>query len=142
GFYLDADATTMRITGDGPIASRLEGSLPKLFGSARGGMRYRMFRGDLDLHLYVQVRAWSAFRSRTLHTPTGLLILPEEGADELDPSSTIGVYVEAGVREATIFIAWENLAAGTPLMEGNMTVPVYPLPEQALRFGVFWPIWD
>ena len=50
--------------------------------------------------------------------------------------------VLAGVRSATLYVTYENLLSGTAVMPGTMLVPIYPLPEQRLRFGVFWPIFD
>ncbi len=47
---------------------------------------------------------------------------------------------EARVRDATLFFVYENALSGTALMTGNLIVPVYPLPAQRFRFGVFWPI--
>lgn len=131
---LDADASTLH--------RRRADALPVVFGRARLGARYRLFRGDLDLDLYLQGRAWSELRSRTLHRQTGLLILPPAGAQVFGPSGTLDVVAEAGVRTAKLFLAYENVLSGTSVMAGTLLVPVYPLPEQRLRFGVFWPIFD
>lgn len=144
GLYAAVDATiTSTLNASGrPLHPRVADALPKVHGSARSGLRYRLFRGDLDLHAFILARAWTAFRGRALHPPTGLLLLPEREAPVLGPASTISFIIEAGVREATIFLSYENAFAGTPLMDGTMHVPVYPIAEQVLRFGVFWPISD
>ena len=143
GWYVSLSGTYVAASGGGEqFESDVAEALPTLFGTGRGGLRYVLFRGDLDLHVYLEARAWSVFRSRVLHPPTGLLVLPASDNPLVGPSSTLSLYVEAGVRDATIFVAWENLAAGTDLMDGTMLVPIYPLPERGFRFGVYWPILD
>lgn len=142
GFYLSAEATLSQDASDADAPALIADVVPEVYGKSRAGLRYRLFRGDLDLHAFVEARAWSEFQSRSFHAPTGLLILPEGGGFRPGPSSTLGLFLEAGVREATIFVAWENILAGTQLMHGTMLVPIYPLPEQAFRFGVYWPILD
>ena len=117
------------------------GALPKWGGSGHLGVRYLLFAGDLDLNVSLRGFWWGSFRSRILHAPTGLLVLPNpDRVQPLPASGTLDVYTEGGVRGATLFVAWENVLSGTPLMAGNETIATYPLPEQQLRFGVYWPI--
>jgi hypothetical protein len=54
----------------------------------------------------------------------------------------LDVALKAGIRDATLFLTFENVLSGTSLQPGVLVVPVYPLPEQRFRFGVFWPIWE
>ena len=141
GLYLVAQPTFVRfrmpVTEDG---ARAAAALPELFGQARLGARFVLFQGDLDLNVYLRGRYWGRMRSRTLHPQTGLLVLPEADARTVDPSGTLDLFVEGGVRSAMVFLAYENMLSGTRLLAGNLIVPDYPLPERRLRFGVFWPI--
>ena len=143
GFYAHAQALLASGADDAPAARKQ--ALPRLSGQGRLGARYRLFTGDLRLDLSVRTRLWSAMTSRTLHAPTGLLVLAEDPTlfpegGRLPASATIDVVAEAGLRTAVLFVAYENVTSGTQLMAGNQVVPVYPLPATRLRFGVFWPI--
>jgi len=141
GLYLVVQPTLTHfrtpVSADG---ARAAAALPELFGQARLGARFPLFRGDLDLNVYLRGRYWGRMRSRTLHPQTGLLVLPEAGARTVNASGTLDLYLEGGVRSATLFLAYENILSGTRLLVGNLIVPDYPLPERRLRFGVFWPI--
>ena len=143
GFYGHMQGLLVTTAGAVP-AARMQ-AVPRYSGQGRVGLRYRLFTGDLRLDVSVRARAWSAMTSRTLHAPTGLLVLPEDpslypAAGRLPASAAIDAVAEAGVRTAVLFAAYENVASGTQLMAGNQVVPVYPLPAVRLRFGVFWPI--
>ena len=129
---LDADAT--------PDHRRIAGTLPAAFARGRLGARMLLFRGDLDLDLYLQGRAWTTMRSRDLQPQTGLLVVPLASARTFGPSGLLDVVAEAGVRGATLFFAYENALSGTALMPGTLLVPDYPYPAQRFRFGVYWPI--
>ena len=141
GLYLIAQPTLTHfrtpVSADG---ERAAAALPELFGQARLGARFPLFQGDLDLNVYLRGRYWGRMRSRTLHPQTGLLVLPEADARTVNASGTLDLYLEGGVRSATLFLAYENILSGTRLLVGNLIVPDYPLPERRLRFGVFWPI--
>lgn len=144
GFYLTA-APSVYLMADGNTSAErraLSGSMPELFVQGRMGLRYLLFQGDLDMDLYGQGRLWSSFRSRTLHPQTGLLALRRDDVRDVDGSAALDVVLEAGVRTAKIFVAFENLLSGTTLVIGNMLVPTYPLPQRRFRFGVYWPIQD
>ncbi len=144
GIYLSLTPTFYQF--DNPDASAehliLSRSLPEMYIRGRLGLRYVLFRGDLDMDLYGRGRLWSPFLSRTLHPETGLLVLRRDDAREVEASAALDVVLEAGVRTAKIFVAFENLLSGTTLVPGNMLVPNYPLPARRFRFGVFWPIQD
>lgn len=144
GFYLTVAPSVYQMADANVSAARqaLSGSMPELFVQGRMGLRYLLFQGDLDMDLYGQGRLWSTFRSRTLHPQTGLLVLRGDDARDVDGSAALDVVLEAGVRTAKIFVAFENLLSGTTLVPGNMLVPTYPLPQRRFRFGVFWPIQD
>ncbi len=144
GFYGLLQPSTVRLVnhGDSDLHTRTRRALPELFGRARLGARYLLFRGDLDLDAFAEAHVWSRTTGRALHPETGLLAVPLLGAMEFGPSSMLNVGIEAGVRDATIFAVFENVLSGTALMAGNLVVPVYPLPAQRLRFGVHWPIFD
>jgi hypothetical protein len=58
----------------------------------------------------------------------------------VDASGTLDIRFEAGIREAKLFFSLDNILAQL-VYPGALIVPVYPLPDQAFRFGVFWPIW-
>ena len=129
------------------LSSRVAETLPRAFGQGRLGARFVAFEGDLNADLYVKGRAWTRFRSRQFHPPTGLLAVPPVDAPVLEgtpqffgPGGTMDVGLEAGIREATLFFTMENVLSGTPVQPGTLIVPVYPLPERRFRFGVFWPI--
>ena len=148
GFYFTAQPAFVRfLNADASVRhARMEAALPEFFVQGRLGARYAIFGDDLALDLSLRGRFWTEMRSRTLHAPTGLLVLPRED-DDLFPASgllpssgMLDVVVEAGLRTATVFLAYENVLSGTQLLAGNLIVPVYPLPERRLRFGVFWPI--
>lgn len=138
--HLQPTASTFLNEDDSDLHARVAASLPSVFGEGRLGARFLLFRGDLDADLYLRGRFWSELRSRTLHPPTGLLALPEPTARVFGPSGTLAVFLEAAIRTATVFLAYENAFSGTPVQAGTLIVPVYPLPEQRFRFGVFWPI--
>jgi hypothetical protein len=105
-------------------------------------MRYVLFKGDLDFDAYAEAIAWSAFRSRTLEPQSGLLTVPLEDSREFGPSGRINLVLEASIREASVFLLYENILSGTALMTGNLIVPDYPLPARRFRIGVYWPIMD
>jgi hypothetical protein len=115
-------------------------TLPDFYGVARFGARYRIFRGDLDLDISVRGRFWTEFTGRVFHTQTGLLIIPTTAARPVESSATLDLIISGGVRTATLFLAYENFLAGTTALPGNLLVPLYPLADKRLRFGVFWPI--
>lgn len=123
-----------------PDATRLARSLPETFGEGRAGVRAVLFRRDLVLDAYARVRAWGASGSRSVHEPTGLLVL--NTAADVPASATLDIVAEARVRTATLHLAYDNALAGTALVSGVQVLPGYPLPPQRLRFGVFWPIFD
>lgn len=130
-----------------PATARVADTLPQMFGRARLGARFVAFVGDLNADVYVEGRGWTALRSRQFHPPTGLLAVPPANAPVIedvpqvfDPSGTMDIALQAGIREATLFLAYENVLSGTPLQPGVLIVPVYPLPERRFRFGVYWPI--
>jgi len=138
---LNADASLLH--------DRLARTLPTAFGQARIGARFVLFN-SLTADLYVRARGWSAMNSRWFHPPTGRLVVPPRqnpvpgpGApNQVGPSGTIDVRAEAQLRSATLFFTFQNVQAGTQLQLGTFVVPVYPLPPQQFRFGVFWPIFD
>ena len=144
GWYLTASTTVFDPTTAPSLPNYLSISqqLPEVFVKGRLGMRYRIFKGDLDFDLYTQGRLWSSFLGRTLHPETGLLVLRDASARHVESSATLDVVLEAKVRTAKLFIGFENLLSGTTLIIGNMLVPDYPLPQQRFRFGVHWPIWN
>ncbi len=141
GMYATAQSTLRGFprTGDA-LTRRMADSMPSVSGRSRLGARFVLFQGDLDVDAYAEGIAWSSMRSRMLHPQTGLLIVPVEGARIIGPSHMLHVGAEARVRDATLFFVYENALSGTALMTGNLIVPVYPLPAQRFRFGVFWPI--
>ncbi|MDA0684884.1 MAG: hypothetical protein O3A57_10740 [Bacteroidetes bacterium] len=116
-----------------------ERAAPDSWLSARFGVRALLFKSDLDLDAFVRVRGWNGMSGRRLHSVTGLLVLPSDGAD-VDSDWMVDLVAEGGVRGATLFLALENVLSGTNLQIGNLLVPDYPLPQQRLRFGVYWPI--
>ncbi len=112
-------------------------ALPGFFLQARLGARYALFQEDLGLDAFVRGRYWTSMRGRTLHAPTGLLV---RGLQDVPASGTVDMHIEATLRGATLLVAYENLLSGTPVLDGNLLVPTYPLPAQYLRIGVYWPI--
>ena len=144
GWYLTTSATVFNSATDPSIDNHasIAQQLPEVYIQGKLGMRYRIFKGDLDFDLYARGRLWSPFLGRTLHPQTGLLVLRPTDAREIDSSMTLDVVLEAKVRTAKFFLGFENLLSGTNLITGNLLVPDYPLPQQRFRFGVFWPIWN
>ncbi|MCY4158283.1 MAG: hypothetical protein OXE92_06200 [Bacteroidetes bacterium] len=114
--------------------------LPKWTLSGELGFRTVLFTGDLHLDVSLRGRSWSAMTSRTLHAPTGLLVLPFDQRRPVQGSYTIDIVLKGGVRTATVYILYENLTSNTRLLNGNELVADYPLPAGQLRFGVYWPI--
>ena len=137
GFYAEASPWIMHTSST--ISERVE-ALPNWAGSARVGLRYVLFTGDLDLNLSVRGRWWGRMYSRVLHAPTGLLVLTSPERPYVPSSGTIDINIEGRVRTATLFVAFENVLSGTTLLLGNEIIPAYPLPSQKFRFGVYWPI--
>ena len=125
-----------------PGAVRLSDTQPALWLNARLGARMLLFQGDLDADLYLRSHTWSAMKGRVLHPQTGLLVIPDAEARHFGGSGWLDVVLEADVRTASLFVAYENVLSGTKITLGNLHVPDYPLPERRLRFGVFWPIFD
>lgn len=144
GFYLTVSPTVYALQNPGTSSAHsvLGGSLPELYLQGRLGMRYVIFRGDLDLDVYTRARLWSDFDSRTLHAETGVLVLRPIGSRPVDASIAMDVVIEAGIRTATLFLSFENVLSNPALIVGNLLVPDYPLPAQRFRFGVYWPIQD
>jgi len=131
-----------------PLHERLARTLPRAFGRARLGARFVLFN-DLVTDLYLRARGWSAMNSRWFNPPTGRLVVPPRQSPvpaapsvDVGPSGTVDVRAEARFRGATLFFTFQNVQAGTQLQPGTFVVPVYPLPPQQFRFGVFWPILD
>ena len=142
GFYLTAQPTLVQFLNetDSPEHFRVRASLPRFFAQGQFGARYLLFNGDLDLDIALQGRFWTEFRSRLLHPPTGLLIVPLADARVFGPSGTLDVVIKGGIRAATLFVAFDNVLSGTQVQAGTLIVPTYPLPERRFRFGVYWPI--
>jgi hypothetical protein len=142
GIYVLLRPSWTHLLDDGGTATGalLEETVPRFHGSAQLGMRYVIFTGDFDFDLAVRARAWEPMRSRRLHTASGLLAVPASRESGVDGSVTLDLILVAGVRAASLFLAWENLLAGTTYIPGNMLVPVYPLSQKRLRFGIHWPI--
>lgn len=150
GLYAQGQGTLLEplTAGASPLHARLARTMPKAFGRARIGARFVLFT-DLITDFYVQARGWSAMNSRWFHPPTGRLVVPPlqtpiPNARGLDvgPNGTVDVRAEAHFLGATLFFTFQNVQAGTQLQPGTFVVPVYPLPPQQFRFGVFWPIFD
>ena len=118
----------------------VEHALPKWTLAGRFGLRAVLFKGDLHLDISVRGRSWSAMTSRTLHAPTGLLVLPSDQRQPVNLSHTLDLVVKGSIRTATVYVLYENMTSGTELMAGNELVADYPLPSGQLRFGVYWPI--
>jgi len=117
-----------------------EQSLPRRWASGRIGWKALLFQKDLDLDVYVRGHVWESMNGLRLHTPTGLLVLPEDPSSSVDGNWLVDVGAEGDVRGATLFFAYENIFSGTQAQIGNLLVPDYPLPRQRIRFGVYWPI--
>lgn len=137
GVYAEAIAWIMQSDYD---EAERRSVLPNWTVNTTAGVRYRMFAGDLILDVSLVGRAWSRMRSRVLHSPTGLLVLPSSARPDVSPSGTLDVMAKGQVRTATLFAAFENVLSGTAITPGIEIVPGYPLPAQRFRFGVFWPI--
>ena len=143
GFYLGIQPTfSPRTTPTDVVRNVTESARPEFFVRAVGGARYQLFSGDLDADLFVRATWWSEFAGLQFNVPTGLLALPASDAVSVPSASSLDIVLNAGIRTATLFLSLENVLAGTNLMEGNLLVPGYPLAEQRLRFGVYWPIFD
>lgn len=149
GLYASLQGTGLQFinASDAAESARVADTLPQLFGRGRLGARFVAFAGDLNADAYVEGRSWTALRSRQFHPPTGLLAVPPADAPVIEdvprvfgPSGTMDVTLKAGIREATLFLTFENVLSGTQLQPGVLIVPVYPLPERRFRFGVYWPI--
>lgn len=142
GFYLTAQPTFVQFLNDAdsPEHFRVRASLPRVFAHGSFGARALLFNGDLDLDIALQGRFWTEFRSRLLHPPTGLLIIPLADARVFSPSGALDIVIKGGIRTATLFVAFDNLLSGTQIQTGTLIVPTYPLPERRFRFGVYWPI--
>lgn len=150
GLYASGQGTLVHTlnAGASPLHTRLDRTLPTAYGRARIGARFVLFT-DLDMEVYVQARGWTQMHSRWFHPPTGRLVvpprrnpIPNAPGSRVGPSGTVDIRVETQLRSATLFLTAENVQAGTELQPGTFVVPVYPLPAQHIRFGVFWPIFD
>lgn len=142
GLYLRlrVNASTFLNPDDSAIHARAADVLPPVWGDARLGVRaLGLFDGNLDLDLAARGRGWAAFRGRRFHAPTALFALPPLDARPVDASGTLDIVTEAAIGggRATVFIAYENILASRAY-SGAYVVPVYPLPDPRLRFGVFW----
>jgi hypothetical protein len=151
GLYATGRGTVLStLTADASVLhERLARTLPSVYGQARVGARFVLFT-DLQTDLYVQARGWGSMHSRWLHPRTGRLVVPPLQAPvpgtgappAVGPSGTLDLHAEVRLRDATLFFTVQNVQAGTGLQPGTFVVPVYPLPPQQFRFGVFWPIFD
>lgn len=142
GMYGMVRPTLLKIStsDNSEIALAAQSAAPEFWISGRIGIRALLFKSDLDLDLSVRAFYWDTMIGRRLDPQTGLLMLPVTAATEVASSATVDVVVEAGVRTATIFLAYENIFSGTNALVGNLLIPDYPLPAKRFRFGVFWPI--
>lgn len=142
GFYASLTPTLQDALSSGTdaVTDGLASSLPRFHGTAVLGYRNLLFEGDLAAKLILLGRFWTGFRGRTYDPVHSLMVLPETGARSVDGSGTLDVRLEAGIREATLFLSFDNVLARS-VYPGVLVVPVYPLPARAFRFGVFWPIW-
>lgn len=151
GLYATGRGTLLStLTADASVLhQRLARTLPSAYGQARVGARFVLFT-DLRTDLSVKARGWGSMHSRWLHPRTGRLVVPPLQApvpgtgapSTVGPSGTLDLHAEVRLREATLFFTVQNIQAGTGLQPGTFVVPVYPLPPQQFRFGVFWPIFD
>lgn len=137
GFYASINSGVTHTDRSLPDAQRV---LPRWALSGQLGLRTVLFTGDLELNVAVRGRSWSAMTSRTLHAPTGLLVIPSTERLPVQGSYTLDLIAEGGIRTATVYIYFENITSGTQWMTGNELVADYPLPAGQLRFGVYWPI--
>jgi hypothetical protein len=141
GFYFTAQPTVFGVSKTEDALQELyRSTVPDFYAVASLGVRYLIFQRDLDLDISIRGRFWSEFAGRALHPQSGLLVIPVEGARPVESSATLDLIVTGGVRTATLFLAYENFLSGTSFLPGNLLVPVYPLAEKRIRFGVFWPI--
>jgi len=142
GFYAWLAPTILRASTskEDRVTVGLTGSLPEFYGGARLGYRAQLFEGDLDADLFLTGRFWSDFAGRAYNPVHALMVLPDDGARRVEAAGTVDVRFEAGIREAKIFISVDNILAQM-VYPGALNVPVYPLPAQAFRLGVYWPIW-
>ena len=142
GLYGRVSGTVQSASSDATDAWAVawQNAMPGEWASARLGWRALLFQKDLDLDLYARARYWGAMHGLRLHTPTGLLVLPEAGAAAASEGWLVDIVAEGGVRGATLFVSYENMFSGTTAQIGNLIIPDYPLPRQRLRFGVYWPI--
>ncbi len=122
------------------LATAWKESMPSSWASVSLGWKSILFDGDLDLNVYLRARAWSEMGGLRLHTPTGILALPNDPTERVDANWLVDFVAEAGIRDAIIFFSRENFLSGTTLLYGNTIIPDYPLAEQRTRFGVYWPI--
>ncbi|MEX0600838.1 MAG: putative porin, partial [Rhodothermales bacterium] len=67
-------------------------------------------------------------------------LIPEISAARVTTSNTLNLVAEIRVRDAKLFLVYDNVLAGTSFLPGNFLVPIYPLPAQRFRFGIYWPI--
>ena len=150
GLYVTGRGTLLESlrANESPLHARLARTLPRAYGEGRIGARFVLFT-DLTTDLYVRARGWTAMNSRWFHPPTGRLVVPPRQAPipnapglDVGPSGTVDVRAEVQLRSAQLFFTFQNIQAGTQLQPGTFVVPVYPLPPQQFRFGVFWPIFD
>jgi hypothetical protein len=142
GLYLRmrADGQVFLNPDDSGLHEREAEAIPPLWGTARLGVRaLDLFDGALDLDFAVRGRAWTVFRGRRFHAPTGLFALSPAGARAVDAGGTLDAIAEAGLGggRATVFVLYEN-ALASRVYNGAYVVPVYPLPGPRLRFGIFW----
>jgi len=114
--------------------------LPKWTLYGHVGFRTVLYTGDLGLDISLRGRWWSAMTGRTLHAPTGLLVLPSDQRQSINESYIVDLVAKGKIRTATIYVFYENLTSGTQFMAGNELIADYPLPAGQLRFGVYWPI--
>lgn len=142
GFYATGAATAFLDPSEVPFHAPAAPSVPQAHGRARLGARYAFFTGDLDVDAYAEGRFWSQMTSRSLHGPTGRLVLPPPGSPVLGPAGVLDLHAEVQIRTATLFFSYENALSGTAVQTGTLTVPLYPLPQQHFRFGVYWPIFN
>ncbi len=139
GVYATAQPSLFAVSNTAGIAQeRVQESLPRWTVQGRLGARFRLF-DELDLDAYLTGRFWAANRSRLYHPQTGLFVIPQTTDLAYGPSGSMDVHLEAGLRGARLFLSWENALAGLTYA-GTLVVPVYPLPERLVRFGVYWPI--
>ncbi len=126
-FYAEGNMQYLQMKKNGKDLSQL----PDLSGS--GGVYYwnELFDGSLNLKAGLRGRVFNGYDGMD-YNPQAQMYVPSSSW-HVKTAGIGDVVILAKLGDATLHIIWENL-----LSLNYYTVPIYPMPDRAIKFGLTW----